>query len=249
MEVQEKREEKYNKHWVPYQWPWTDKYGNKMTSMKEWLWSRKFSIVYLIIVWILLGVFGFAARRHCDGPWEIQFMCEMTMWMGHFTERFGHFMMTCFTTAWFHNDIQHILFVMIFGFFFPVQSYEAQHGTWNTIKIYFASYLFIGLYTGSLFNILLYYFPEAEFVTSGFSRTWMGGSVGIFAIIGGLSYHSSKKWFLWSLVFVFEIFNMSVLGNNAHISFIHISCATFGWVYSWVGDIYGLKSKPDALGL
>ncbi|MBU2915626.1 MULTISPECIES: rhomboid family intramembrane serine protease [Reichenbachiella] len=249
MENIDTREEKYNKNWVPYQWPWKNRYGENMTSFKEWLWSRKFSIGYLIIVWVLLGIFGFAARRNCDGPWEIQFMCEMTMWMGQFKSDFWHFMLTCFTTPWFHNDFVHILFVTIFGFFFPVQSYEEQHGTWSTIKIYFASYVFIGLFTGSLFNTLLVYFPDVVFITKGFTRAWMGGSVGVFAIIGALSYYSSKKWFLWSMVFVFEIFNMSVLGNNSHISFIHISCATFGWVYTWVGDRYGFKSPRNAMRL
>ena len=148
--------------------------------------------------------------------------------------------MTCFTTAWFHNDFVHILFVTIFGFFFPVQAFEEQFGTKNTIKIYFASYLFIGLFTGSLFNFLatIDSIKDTHFVANGFTRAWMGGSVGIFAIIGGLSYFSSKKWFLWSMVTVFEVFNLLVLGNNIHISFIHITCASFGWVYCWVWETY-----------
>ncbi|MCV9388598.1 rhomboid family intramembrane serine protease [Reichenbachiella ulvae] len=244
--LKEKQEEKYNKRWVPYQWPWTDKYGNNITSIKEWLISRKFTVSYLVIAWTILAIFGYAARRNCDGPWEIQFMCEMTMWMEQFRTDFWHFLMTCFTTAWFHNDPQHIWFVTLFGFLFPVQSFEEQHGTWNTIKLYFASYLFIGLYTGSLFNFLQLYWPDTHFVSNGFNRTWMGGSVGIFAIIGSLSYFSSKKWFLWAMVTVFEVFNMTVIGNNVHISFIHISCASFGWVYSWVWDTYFLQKKKLA---
>ncbi|MGL1888228.1 MAG: rhomboid family intramembrane serine protease [Reichenbachiella sp.] len=244
---------KYNNRWVPYQWPWKDMYGKNYTSLKAWVLSRKFSIGYLLIVWALLAVLGFAPRRNCDGPWEVQFMCYMTMWMLEFKTNFWHFIVTCFTTAWFHNDFVHILFVTIFGFLFPVQSFEEQFGTKSTIKIYFASYLFIGLFTGSLFNFLMMFdsINETYFVANGFTRAWMGGSVGVFAIIGALSYFSSKKWFLWGMVFVFETFNHLVLGNNVHISFIHISCTSFGLAYCWVWDKYfnkglSIYAKLDA---
>jgi len=236
----ESKVRKYNNNWVPYQWPWKDKFGANYTSLKNWVFSRKFSIGYLAIVWILLAILGFATRRRCEGSWETEFMCHWTMWMGEFKTDFPHFILTSFTTAWFHNDFVHILFVTIFGFLFPVQAFEEQFGTKNTIKIYFASYLFIGLFMGTIINTLALIdgVKDSHFVINGFSRAWMGGSVGIFGIIGGLSYFSSKKWFLWSLVLFFEILNYSLLGNNIHISLIHISCVSFGWIYCWVWDRY-----------
>ncbi|MEQ9467046.1 MAG: hypothetical protein RLN88_06505, partial [Ekhidna sp.] len=48
--------------------------------------------------------------------------------------------------------------------------------------------------------------PEVDLFSRAFSRAWMGGSVGIFALMGGLSYFSSRKWFIYGLVFVFELF-------------------------------------------
>jgi len=64
----------------------------------------------------------------------------------------------------------------------------------------------------------------------------MGGSVGIFALMGGLSFYSSKKWFIYSLVFVFELFNYFILGNNIYISFIHITSTSFGWIICFVRE-------------
>lgn len=204
--------------------------------------SRKFSISYLVIAWILISILGFAARRNCDtGPWQIVFQCHWSMWMIEFKNNFWHFLGTCLTTAWFHNDFVHILFVTIFGFMFPVQSFEAQHGTRLTAFVFFFTYVLVGLFTGSLFNFLITEWPDVHLFAHGFTRAWMGGSVGIFALIGGLSYFSSKKWFLYTLVFAFEVFNHFVLGNNVYISFIHVISSSFGWMQCWIWQM--IKNK------
>ncbi|MEQ9467190.1 MAG: hypothetical protein RLN88_07225, partial [Ekhidna sp.] len=80
--------------------------------------------------------------------------------------------------------------------------------------------------------------PEVDLFSRAFSRAWMGGSVGIFALMGGLSYFSSRKWFIYGLVFVFELFNYFILGNNIYISFIHITSASFGWIMCFIWDWY-----------
>ena len=217
-------------------WPWSHPTGAQY-DLRGWLFSRKFSVTYLVIIWIILGVLGFAARRNCDtGPWQIVFQCNWTMWMIEYKTNFWHFLGTSLTTAWFHNDFVHILFVTLFGFLFPVQSFETQHGTKLTVFVYFFTYILIGLFNGSLFNYLVVEWPDVHLFSHAFSRAWMGGSVGIFGIIGGLSYFSGKKWFLYSLVFFFEVFNHFVLGNNVYISFIHITSTTFGWLQCWIWD-------------
>ena len=220
-----------------YLWPRSNPSGGSYSSWSKWFDSRKFSISYILIIWVILAILGFAARRNCDtGPWQIVFQCNWTMWMIEYKTDFWHFMATSLTTAWFHNDFVHILFVTLFGFLFPVQSFEAQHGTRMTVFVFFFSYILIGLFMGSVFNFLIIHFPDVELVSHGFTRAWMGGSVGIFALIGGLSYFSGKKWFLYSLVFVFELCNHFFLGNNVYISFIHIMSGTFGWLQCWAWE-------------
>lgn len=215
-------------------WPWSHPSGIRFSNFGEWLKSRRFSVLYLVIIWLLLAVLGFAPKRNCDtGPWQMVFQCNWSMWMAEYKTNFWHFLSTSFTAPWFHNDFVHILFVTLFGFLFPVQSFEAQHGTRATVLIYFSSYVFIVLFNGWLFNTLIYYWPDVTLFSHAFTRGWMGGSVGIFALIGALSFFSSKKWFMYSLVFVFEVFNYFVIGNNIYISFIHITSTTFGWATSW----------------
>lgn len=223
-------ENKYLKKWVPYMWPWAHPLNDRYTFW-SWINSRKFSIFYLVTIWLVLALLGFAERRDCDtGPWQMVLQCNWSMWMAEYKTNFWHFMATSFTTPWLHNDFVHILFVTIFGFIFPVQSFEAQHGTRLTVFIYFFSYILIAIFNGALFNTLIEYWPEETLFSHAFSRAWMGGSVGIFALMGGLSFFSCKKWFIYSLVFVFELFNYFILGNNIYISFIHITSTSFGWI-------------------
>ena len=239
-----RRENIFSSKWIPYMWPWNHPEGGRYRSFKSWVLSRKFSIFYLLVIWIVIATLGFAERRNCDtGPWQVVLQCNWSMWMAEYKTNFWHFMATSFTTPWFHNDFVHILFVTIFGFMFPVQSFETQYGTKATVFIYFFSYVLIALFNGALFNLSIEYWPEERLVSHAFSRAWMGGSVGIFAIMGGLSYLSGKRWFLYSLVFVFEVFNYFVLGNNIYISFIHITSASFGYIMCWIWEKFSLKSN------
>ena len=231
------RDNHFRKYWAPYMWPWSHPTRSGYKGFLPWLNSRKFSVFYLVAIWVVLAVLGFAARRNCDeGPWQVVLQCDWSMWMAEFKTDFWHFMATSMTIPWIHNDFVHILFVTIFGFLFPVQSFEAQYGSKPTMLIYFSSYIFIALFNGSLFNTLVYYWPDIPLFSHAFSRAWMGGSVGIFALMGGLSYFSSKKWFLYGIVFVFELFNFFILGNNIYISFIHVTSSSYGWVVCWLWE-------------
>ena len=228
-------------------WPWSNPVGMGYQNVIEWFKSRPFSILYVIIIWIVLAVLGFAAKRNCDvGPWQLVLQCNWSMWMAEYKTNFWHFLGTSFTAPWFHNDFVHILFVTLFGFFFPVQSFEAQHGTKATIVIYFMSYVFIVLFNGWLFNTLIAYWPNEKLFSHAFTRGWMGGSVGIFALIGGLSFFSSKRWFIYSLVFAFELFNYFIIGNNIYISFIHITSSTFGWIACWAWQSFSKKLRTTS---
>ncbi len=229
-------------------WPWSTPSGGQYKSFLSWIYSRKFSIFYVLAILVVNLIFGFAPRRHCwEGDWNIVFQCNWMMWMAQFKEDFWHFMATSMTTIWFHNDFVHILFVILFGFLFPVQSFEAQHGTKKTLVVYFLSYVCIALFMGSLFTYLIETFPNNEVVLKGFSRAWMGGSVGVFALIAALGYYSTRKWFLFSMIFAFEVFNHFILGNNIYISFIHIMSGVFGWLTIWGWEIIADRKENAKL--
>lgn len=207
---------------IPYQWFWTNVYGERM-SFKEWFRSRRFTIIYLLVIWSMFLILGRATTKawRCDQTWQFAFACDNAIWLAKMVTDPFRYVMSWFTTPFFHNGIDHILFVTIFGFLMPVQSFEVQQGTRSTIIVFFVSYIVIGIFFGSLFNMGIAYWPESEFFQYGFERNWMGGSVGFYAMIGALAYHSKRPWVLLGFIVLFETINLTLLGISVHISFIH----------------------------
>lgn len=230
---QASRKKHTNEQLIPYQWFWTNVYGERM-GFVEWAKSRPFTIIYLVIVWSIIGVLGFASTRNCEETWQMAFACERAIWMIKIVTEPLNYVMSWFTAPFFHNGLDHILFVSIFGFLMPVQSFEVQNGTKSTVIIFFVSYIFVGIFFGTLFNVGIAYWPDNEFFQFGFVRNWMGGSVGFYALIGALAYTSRKQWFLLLLIGCFEVINLTVIGIDVHISFIHVMSATSGFLTCWI---------------
>jgi len=219
---------------VPYQWPWTDLYNRPM-PFKKWLWSRKFSLFYLAIIWSIVAILDFASTRRCEETWQLAFQCEQAVWMIKFYTEPWQFFSSLFTTPYFHNGLDHILFVTVFGFMLPVQSFEVQHGSKATAILFVLSYVFVVPFFGFLFNLGLEYWPTEEIILFGFERNWMGGSLGLYGIIGALSFFSRKRWFLLLMVLCFEIFiNQMIVHIDIHISLIHLASTSAGWTMCWV---------------
>jgi hypothetical protein len=219
---------------IPYQWFWTDIFGRRM-SFIDIIKSRKFTFLYLAIIWGIIGILGFASTQidNCDKSWQLAFSCDQAIWMIKMIDQPLIFARSLITAAFFHNGLDHILFVSIFGMLFPVQSFEVQHGWKPTAIIFLSTYVFIGIYSGLLFNIGIAYWPNNEFFIFGFERSWLGGSVGFYALIGAMAFQSRKKWVLIFLTACFEVINLTVIGIDVHITFIHIHCTFYGFFMSW----------------
>lgn len=228
---------------IPYQWFWTNTYGQRMGFI-EWLKSRTFTVGYLVIGWSIIGILGFASTRNCDETWQLAFACDRAIWMIKMVTEPMAYIFSWFTAPFFHNGLDHILFVSIFGFLMPVQSFEVQYGTKPTAIIFFVSYVVVGIFFGSLFNFGIAYWPESEFFQFGFVRNWMGGSVGFYALIGALAFTSRKQWFLLLLVAGFEVINLTIIGIDIHISFIHIISLTSGFITCWLLKNKGMITSP-----
>lgn len=217
---------------VPYQWPWTDEFGRKL-SLGQVLWTRKFSIAFLAITWGIVSILGFASTRNCD-TWQLAFACDRAIWMIELKTAPWEFIKSWYTAPFFHNGLDHLLFVTIFGMLMPVQSFEVQYGSKATIYIFLITYTFIGLFNGLFFNWGIAMWPDVEFFQFGFERSWMGGSVGFYGVIGALSFLGKKKWLMILLVICFEMINHFGLGIAIHISFIHMLSSIIGFVSGWL---------------
>ena len=212
----------------PFVWPWRGA-NNQRLSFKEVIKRKSFTILYLIVIWTIIGILGFASTRNCEGTWQLALQCEYAFWVKNLTEAPLIFIRNLFTTPFLHNGLDHILFVSVLGFLLIIQSHEAVFGSKITALIFLSSYLTVAPFFGIFYTVGLELFPDSEFMQFAFARNWLGGSIGMFQVYGALATVSKKKWIMLSIPIVFEIFNLSVLGIDLHISLMHLMATFLGF--------------------
>ncbi len=216
----------------PFVWPWKG-LNNESLTFTGWLRSRGFSISYLLVIWSIVGILGFASTRarDCESSWEMGIYCEYAFWVKNLTEEPWVFVRNLITTPFLHNGLDHILFVSIVGFILIVQSHELRFGWKATLFIFLSSYITVAPFFGVFYTVGLDYFPDSHFMQFAFARNWMGGSIGMFQVYGSLATRSRKPWAMLSVPFLFEALNLS-LGIDLHISLMHIMSTLLGYTIS-----------------
>ncbi|WP_462253890.1 hypothetical protein [Ekhidna sp.] len=212
----------------PFVFPWRGAYNERKPAL-ELLKSKGFTLIYLAIIWTIVGVLGFASTRNCEESWQVALQCEYAFWVKNFTESPLIFFRNLFTTPILHNGLDHILFVSVLGFLLIVQSHEAVFGSKKTALIFMSAYFTVAPFFGLFYTVGLDLFPNSEFMQFAFVRNWLGGSLGMFQVYGALATKSRKPWIMLSGPVVFEIFNLTVLGIDLHISLMHLMATFLGY--------------------
>ncbi|MEP0985885.1 hypothetical protein [Ekhidna sp.] len=219
-----------NNRVLPFLWPW-NLINKERGSFTELIKSRRFTIIYLVIIWSIVGVLGFATTREweCSTTWEMALYCEYAFWVKNLTEAPLVFFRNLLITPFLHNGLDHILFVSVVGFLIIVQSYEAIFGWKKTALIFLSAYVTVAPFFGMFYNVGIEIFPESEFMQFAFARNWMGGSIGMFQVYGALAIKSKKPFIMLSIPFFFEAFNLFIFGIDLHISLMHLMSTLLGY--------------------
>jgi len=214
---------------LPLFWPWTDA-ERRVLFAKEFLRSRSFSLIYLsgiITIWATLG-FGHWGSLRCDTLGE-QLACSSAIWPNKLVDAPHEYLLSFFTSPWFHNDFHHIIFIII-SFIIFTQSFEVKAGPKSTAIIFFGAIAFTSIVAGIIFNTGAHFWPDNEIFTHPMSRSWMGGSIGLMGILGALSHQSRWKWLIPIILLSFEYWNSEYNGISEYITWGHLSSALFGFV-------------------
>lgn len=147
-------------------------------------------------------------------------MCDNAIWANKIFSEPLEFMLSWLTGIWFNNGIDHIAFVSI-GFLIFVQSYERRMGTKNTAILFFAGTVVASSVVSMAINWGNTADPSSAVFADGMTRNWMGGSAGMFAIMGALAHCSRKPMAVLIPLIIFEIWNgqtnIGVLTHSAHM--------------------------------
>jgi hypothetical protein len=203
----------------PLLWPWQDEDHTNL-ALKPWLTTRGFTFSFLAVSWFSIAILGFGSSWNCSESWQNELICSAAIYANNiFTEPHA-FIFSWFTGVWFSNGLDHIIYVTC-GFVIFVQSYERRMGTKNTIFLFFSGTAVASTIVAVGINYGYAASPSDELFITGMSRNWMGGSVGMFTIMGALLHCSRRPLVLLVPVILFEIWNgqtnISLLTSSAHM--------------------------------
>ena len=225
----------------PMVWPWNDGLGVRM-HWREAINSRRFSLSYLSIIAILYAWLGFGTSS-CSTPSEA-IICDVALWPYNIVDAPLTYVLTLFTSIWFHNSIDHILLVTVVIILF-LQSAEVRIGTKRTmiamfaVQISTALIITLYLYMGDYLN------PADGWYYHGINnRNYMGGSVGLFGVVGVL-FAQIKRPFVGALFYSgFEFWNAHIYhGASMYVVLGHATAFTLGFI---LGQYWLRKEKCEA---
>ena len=212
----------------PMVWPWQDGKGKTM-HWRDALNSRRFSISYLLIIGTLFAMFGLGSR-HCATPSEA-IICDFTLWPHNLIDAPHLYVVSLFTSIWFHNSPDHILLVIVLIVIF-LQSAEVRIGTKRAMIALFSVQFLVALIITIYLHAGHHLNPEDGWFDFGLNgRNYMGGSVGLFGVLGVL-FSQIKRPVAGALFYSgFEYWNAFIYqGASMYVVMGHVTAFTLGFL-------------------
>ena len=212
----------------PMMLPWKDGQGQNL-SFKEIVKSSRFSVTYLLSVMFLYAMLGYGSRD-CFTPSEA-IICDFALWPSQLFEAPHLYILSLFTSIWFHNDPNHFLLILVVILLF-FQTAEVRIGTRRALVALFGVQFLVAF----LMTLYLYagtqLYPDDPWYLHGYSgRNYMGGSVGLFGV-GGVLFSQIKRPIVGALLYSgFEFWNAYIYeGAALYVSMGHVTAFTLGFI-------------------
>ena len=191
--------------------------------------SRRFSVIYLLIIALLFALFGLGSRT-CPIPSDAV-ICDFVMRPYNLFEAPHVFVFTLFSSFWFHNNPDHILLTAALIIVF-LQTAEIRIGAKRAMIAVFGIHALVVvimtlyLYAGDYLN------PGTDWYEFGLrGRNYMGGSVGLFGVSGVLFSQIKRPVAGALFYFGFEFWNAYIYeGAALYVSMGHVTAFTLGFV-------------------
>ena len=224
---------------LPWTWPWCAVDGRPLRPM-ELLLSRKFSILYLAVIWPLwLGYGGDLECIDVGGTLG----CIGALWPEEIISNPLKFLVSLVLAPWFHHSGgEHIFFVTL-GFMLFMQSFEVREGSVKAALMFFSSVAVAGILVALSMNMGDVLWPNNDIINQGIGRNWKGGSAGFFGIIGASAHQSNSRWLVILIAVIFETWNYYTHGISTFTSVAHMMSMAYGFlIWGWWTGAWKTKS-------
>jgi len=210
--------------------PWKDASGRLLNPL-EILRTRRFTIAYLVIVWIYVMLIDEALEGSLF--YDLRIISEQIARMdpNELTTNPLIFLLSLLISPFAHWDTVHAIYVTA-GIIFFLQSFEAHNNWKNAAVIFIGTSALTSMLMAIFYNVGFAINPDIDLFSYVMSRSFRGGSIGMFGALGALAYHAKKPQFPLILVFLFEVWNYNSYGTDAAISIGHATSTLIGLI-SW----------------
>tara|TARA_X000001036_G_scaffold242252_1_gene226012 strand:- start:3019 stop:3762 length:744 start_codon:yes stop_codon:yes gene_type:complete len=220
--------------------PWKDTSG-KILNPLEIIQTRRFTIFYLVLVWSYVLLIEDALQG--DAFYNLKVASEKIARMdpNELTSNPLIFLFSLLISPFAHWDTVHAMYVTA-GIMFFLQSFEAHNNWKSAVIIFIGTSALTSIFMAIFYNVGFILNPDIELFSYVMSRSFRGGSIGMFGALGALAYHAKKPQFPLILVFLFEVWNYTSYGTDMAISIGHASSTLIGLIiWRWwneKGDRY-----------
>lgn len=182
--------------------PWTGGVGPRRRGRVRGLLAAPFVVVYLAVSW---AVFLPGARR-VPGNYRAN-LEPFEVYLYHIPDLFEKFpraLRSLIIAPWLNHNAVQLVYVTILLLLFGLV-FEVHEGTRTTVLIFFAT-SFVGAVGAAVLLRLIYpALVDNEFLAHAWTRTWSGGSVGCFGLMGALAARAPRPWPLLALFVFWEV--------------------------------------------
>ncbi len=182
--------------------PWTDGTGHPWQGWRKLPAAAPFVVLYLTASWVLFV--RFAARDGGHYAIDQEALRPFLYGIPDLIDEPLRVVSALLTAPFLnHNDVQIVyvtLLLLLFGVIF-----EIKEGTVRTALIFFGTTWLGALVAGALVHLLYPDLLDHGVVEKAWNRTWSGGSVGAFGVMGAFAARAGRPWLLLCLMAIWEV--------------------------------------------
>jgi membrane associated rhomboid family serine protease len=160
-----------------------------------------FVSLYLVVSWIIFLAYAEPGTWIYETPAED--LRRWLYWIPDLVENTPAALLAMVTAPWVHRTAIQLAFVT-FGLLLFGTRLELREGTLRTVAIFYGSTTIAAILAGAALHIIYPSIIDTRALDIAWTRSWGGGSAGVFGVIGALIGRARNPWPLIGLVVAWE---------------------------------------------
>lgn len=208
--------------------PWTDGTGRRWRGWRHLFRAAPFSLGYLVASW---AIFVPIAEPRGGKYWiDEEALGHLLYHVPDLGRDFPRAIRSLLTAPWLNHDSLQLIYVTVLLLMFGVV-FESLEGTVRTVVVFFGTTFVSAVGGGALLHVVYPELWDTPLLENAWNRSWSGGSVGCFGLMGALAGRARRPGLLVAVFLLWEAFIWTVNLRN-YTSVFHLTALTAGFMAS-----------------